>query len=242
MGFFKNIRKEVTKLVKDPKGTLQQAGRRAGDVTKDTVKNLVKETGKFGSKALKVFKKFNPLSATARAGTLVAFRLNLNGLSKRLYPSVKSNGAAWNKTADFWKNIMGGNPDELKRIVEKAHDKKIFRLKKNSFNGESEFSNVTGVDDVALITAALAVIGKIVDIMKKNGAESDSEDPALDEATLKELSDAAKGDIENGSQNEDSDITDDSILGMPKPYFWGGVAVLGVVAIITTIILIKNKK
>lgn len=238
----KNLGGEITKLVKDPKGTLQQAGHRAVDVTKDTVKNLAKETAKVGSKAWKAFKKFNPLSVAARAGTLVAFRLNLNGMSKRLYPSVKSDGAAWKKTADFWKNVMGGKPDELKRIVEKAKDTKIFRLKKSSFDGTDEYSNIAGVDDAALISAALAVIGKIADIMKKNGADGDAEDPAVDEVALQEVADDAKGDIEKGSQDEDSDLTDDGIMGIPKPYFWGGVAVLGIIAIITTIIIIKKKK
>jgi hypothetical protein len=241
--FTKNLKTEVTKLVKDPKGTLKQAGNRAKDVTSGAIKNLGVEAKKVGSKAWKAFKKFNPLSVTARAGTLAAFRLNFLGMSKRVYPSVKADGNAWKNLSNFWKNTMGGKPDELKKIIQKSHDKPILK-KHSSFDGNDEYSNVAG-ETVALITAALPVIGKILSMFKKDGvAEEEGVEGSVEysEEELKQMEEAAKGDIEKGSQDEDSDLTDDEIWGIPKPYFWGGVAVLGIAAIITTIIIIRKKK
>jgi len=103
-------------------------------------------------KGFKAFKRFNPLSTTARAGVLAAFRVNLFGMTKRIYPAFLSDSeiakgkfkkanaqkakAQWTKLATFWEKKMGGKKSNLEKAIKSGHNKPIFRKKKaSSFEG-----------------------------------------------------------------------------------------------------------
>lgn len=146
-------------------------------------------------KLLHIAFKANPAYAVIRSSVLLSFKLNLFGVSTRIYPAfltpeqLTAGGfdfknaerakAGWVKAQDIWFKI-GGNPDVLKRQIFIGAKHRITRLKKkekrlNAKRGfDGQYFAVTGVDDIAVgsyIIAGLPVVTAIINAMSKSGAK-----------------------------------------------------------------------
>ena len=177
------------------KKALEDANKNIKQTTQDIVKN--KEL----KKVLKAnFLTYNPAVAIPRSSALLAFRVNLFGVSSRLYPAflnepelkkynfnlenAKNAKVAWEKIANFWEDKIGGDRNKLKEAISGAWNKPVFRTKKakarksstSTFDGDNQqYSNVadpySGVAVGAYISAGLSIVGGIVKIIASNGAK-----------------------------------------------------------------------
>ena len=197
---------------KDPFKGLREAGKNVERTTKEIGQNIQRTTKEIGQniertakeisqnkelkKVLKAnFLTYNPAIAIPRSSALLAFRVNLFGISSRLYPAFLDEAAlkkgnfnlenaekakkAWEDVANFWEDKLGGDRKKLKEAISGAWNKPIFKTKKSqarkrstaSFDGD--FSNVSGYDDAAIaayITAGLSVVSTVVGMVSKKGA------------------------------------------------------------------------
>ena len=233
--------------------------------------------GKAGKALLTIGTRYNPLVAVARAGVIAGYRVNIFGIATRLYPAFLTGAElkakhynisnaiktkkAWENVSKLWRG-MGGNPESLKKIIENAHDKPIFKTKKSEakkkaesgFGGES-FSNVAGIDDatMGIILAGIPVLTTMVGLIAKSGASKNpydnknidtsgmETDPAdeLTIAEIKAMEAKAKEDKEAGDDGDD-----DTIWGVNKTVFIAGASVvtLGVAFGIFKLVQHLNKK
>lgn len=107
-------------------------------------------------------KRFNPLSQTVRAGTVMAFRLNFKGMATRMYPAFLSDSeiskrkfnkanakkakAQWIKVSNFWEKKLGGKAKNLEKVIKKGYDKPIFRNKNKPHNFTGNPASLSFVD------------------------------------------------------------------------------------------------
>jgi hypothetical protein len=165
---FKGLRKTVKAAGKSIKDAGRDAGKNIERTTKEIGQNIERTTKEIvKNKNLKntlkaVFLTYNPAIAIPRSSALLAFRVNLFGISSRLYPAfldeetLKSKNfnlenavnakKAWEKVANFWEDKLGGNRVKLKEAISGAWNKPIFKTKKSqarkrstSFDGTSEY-------------------------------------------------------------------------------------------------------
>jgi hypothetical protein len=155
--------------------------------------NIIKDVQQNINKDLKaVFLTYNPALAIPRSSALLAFRVNLFGVSSRLYPAflddasltkynfdkenAKNAKIAWEKVANFWEDKIGGDRNKLKEAISGAWNKPIFKTKiakqrKASTSTFTGYSNVSGYDDLAIaayISAGMSVIGGVVKMISDN--------------------------------------------------------------------------
>ncbi len=149
------------------KPTAKQQVNKAKRVEKRAAAKTERQGMKKGGKILNIINKANPLTATARAGFLAILRLNVFGLSRRLYPAVvpekdwkaKHINAANAKRAKetlekkiipFWQKV-GGRSVSLTENIRKGFDKPLFNTKKmkaaKAAMAKSSFDG-TGYEDI----------------------------------------------------------------------------------------------
>lgn len=188
------------------KKAFQDAGKNIKQTTKDINKNIKQTTkeivqNKNLKKGLKgVFLTYNPAIAIPRSSALLAFRVNLFGISSRLYPAFLDEASlvkynfnienaqnaknAWEKVANFWEDKIGGDRNKLKEAISGAWNKPVFKTKKTQARKRSTsgyygddyeyYSNYTdgGASAIAgYISAGLAVVGGIVKMISDKGAK-----------------------------------------------------------------------
>lgn len=139
-------------------------------------------------KSLRKIQKFNPAALALRGTVLSALRFNIFGNSTRLYPALLTEQEAKDKNFDidnlpkakealqkvyaFYIRI-GGNPEKIKNVITKAHDKPVFNTKKakarkaaeqkKGFDGSSEtYSNLAEESIIAISTASAGVLTSII--------------------------------------------------------------------------------
>jgi hypothetical protein len=170
----KNIKTTTKDIGKNIKTTTKEIGQNIERTTKEVVQN--KEL----KKALKAtFLTYNPAIAIPRSSALLAFRVNLFGISSRLYPAfldeatLKSKNfnlenaervkKAWEDVANFWEDKLGGDRNKLREAISGAWNKPMFKTKKSqarkrstSFDGTSDYytymaeENFSGFDGIDL--------------------------------------------------------------------------------------------
>jgi hypothetical protein len=141
----------------------------------------------FGKKLWKGIKKYNPASASIRAGALLGFDLNVLGISMRLYPALltpeeaKKDGVkveaiekakpAWEKAKKVWEKF-GGDVSKLEKAIKKGARHKITKLKRKSgADGNDEYYFDDGYSNlVPVIAAGAVVLIAVAAILKKSEA------------------------------------------------------------------------
>jgi len=183
------FKKAVSDAGKNIKGTLKDAGKNIKQTTKDIVHN---DNLKRGLKA--TFLTYNPAVAVPRSSALLAFRVNLFGISSRLYPAFLSDEdlikynfdienaqnakRAWEKVANFWEDKIGGNREKLREAISGAWNKPVFKTKKSkarkertsTFNGDYDslyetYAYPTGSEEVAVSTYIIAGLPVVASII-----------------------------------------------------------------------------
>lgn len=189
----KKLKAGIKKTVKDIGQNIQRTSKEIGQNIERTTKEIIQN--KDLKKALKgVFLTYNPAIAVPRSSALLSFRVNLFGISSRLYPAFLDEATlkkgnfnlenaanakkAWEKIANFWEDKLGGDRNKLREAISGAWNKPIFKTKKakerkrsTSFDG---YSDVSGYDDAAYaayISAGLSIIGGIVGIVNDSKAK-----------------------------------------------------------------------
>jgi hypothetical protein len=182
---FKGLRKNVKDAGKNIKDTTKEIGQNIKRTTKEIGQNIERTTKEVvKNKNLKnslkaVFLTYNPAIAIPRSSALLAFRVNLFGISSRLYPAfldeatLKSKNfnlenaerakKAWEDVANFWEDKLGGDRNKLREAISGAWNKAIFKTKKSearkrstSFDGTSDYytymaeENFSGFDGIDL--------------------------------------------------------------------------------------------
>ena len=140
----KRRREKIKKTIADAKKSVSSAVKDAGKNIKQTTKDVLKNDNlrNIGKKYLK----YNPVVAIPRSSALLAFRVNLFGISTRLYPAfldeatlVKFNfdvanaqnaKRAWERVANFWEDKIGGDRNKLREAISGAWNKPVFKTKK----------------------------------------------------------------------------------------------------------------
>jgi len=122
--------------------------------------------------------------APVRAGFLAGLRLNIFGLSRKLYPAILSEEDAKKKNYDLENRKValdklrkiedlyfkiGGRSESIEKNIRVGFDRPIFNTKnikkqsaahKSSFDGETDtYSQVEGIDDAAEVASAMAPLG-----------------------------------------------------------------------------------
>ena len=122
--------------------------------------------------------------APVRAGFLAGLRLNIFGLSRKLYPAILSENDAKKKNYDLENRKvaidklhkieklyfkLGGRSESIEKNIRVGFDRPIFNTNKikkqsashkSSFDGElDDYSNVYGVDDAAEVVSGLTPLG-----------------------------------------------------------------------------------
>ena len=151
------------------------------------VKETTKKIGKGIKNAAKKIVQHSPLVMAARGGFLLAMKMNLFGMAKKLYPGymsdaeLKANGISAEEGArvrqavakieqDFEKK--GGKKDKLKNAIVEGRAKK-------KYDGLSGFGMLAGLGEVATATTATALttasgaLIKAGDALDKAGVKSE---------------------------------------------------------------------
>lgn len=131
---------------------------------KERAKKFKEKLKALGTKVMR----YSGLGIIARAGVLAAFRVNLFGMAKRMYPAFLTQEqlkkghfkianaarakAHWDKLADYYEKKLGGKKENLMRDIKAGWDKPIFKTKAVREHLESENSQ-------ALLDAASASQG-----------------------------------------------------------------------------------
>jgi len=122
--------------------------------------------------------------APVRAGFLAGLRLNIFGLSRKLYPAILSEEDAKKKNYDLENRKValdklrkiedlyfkiGGRSESIEKNIRVGFDRPIFNTKKikkqsaahkSSFDGETDtYSQVVGYDDAAEVASGMAPLG-----------------------------------------------------------------------------------
>lgn len=142
-------------------------------------KNLQK-VGRGAKKAMRAVVKYNPVSTLARTGLMLALKLNLRGMRKKLRWGYASRTQAQEAGVDsrthqrtqnalekvklLWVKKLFGKEETLKNIILKGDDQGIGQL------------GAEPVTTAAAITAATPVIVAVIKILKDAGLISKDED------------------------------------------------------------------
>ena len=142
---FDDAKKNIRETTKDATKSIGSAVRDAGKNIKQTTQEVLKNDNL--KKSLKaIVLTYNPIVAVPRSSALLAFRVNLFGISTRLYPAfldeatlVKYNldvanaqnaRRAWERVANFWEDKIGGDRNKLREAISGAWNKPVFKTKR----------------------------------------------------------------------------------------------------------------
>lgn len=129
---------------------------------------------------LTLSQRYNPAAAIPRAGVLAGARVNIFGISVRLYPAfltpeeakkkkirvdaIAPAKKAWDKVSQFWRGL-GGNPESLKKAVLNGYNKPVFKwtkaskkrigIAKSGFDGSVSVVSVNNAKPVDYIPTSL---------------------------------------------------------------------------------------
>lgn len=179
----KNIEQTTKDAIKSTKDQVKAAGKNVKQTTQDILKN--EELKKI---ARNLALTGNPAIAVPRSAALAGFRLNIFGLSSRLYPAflseeelkrynfdvnnAKKSKESWDKISNFWEDKLGGDKKKLQEAISGSWNKPIFRTKKakarkestSSFLDELEYSNAEAYSAAAIgayVSLGLSVLGAV---------------------------------------------------------------------------------
>ncbi len=265
----------------NPVGAIADKGKSAKNITNKAIVQIKeedkrnKEIVKHGG-IVKLFvhwtSKFNPAAAIPRAGVLAGMRVNIFGLSTRLYPAFLSDAElkkgkfnianaanarkAWQDVKTFYYNL-GGDPSSLEKAIKQGHKQPVFKTKKSEERKRQEagfdgYSNVTGYDDAAIIVAGIGLIGSMAKMVSdskaaKNPYDGKQIDTSGMDSDLPILTAEQLASIQAAANSDRAlglglDAGREYILGMPSGYFWGGVSVLTIASVIVGVKLYKKYK
>ena len=192
---FDDAKKNIRETTKDATKSIGSAVRDAGKNIKQTTQEVLKNDNL--KKSLKaIYLTYNPIVAVPRSSALLAFRVNLFGISTRLYPAfldeatlVKYNldvanaqnaKRAWEKVANFWEDKIGGDRNKLREAISGAWNKPVFKTKRakerlnrtSTFDGYDRYSysSMTGAEIGAYITAGLPIVGSLIGLIASERA------------------------------------------------------------------------
>lgn len=189
---FDDAKKNIRETTKDATKSIGSAVRDAGKNIKQTTKEVLKNDNL--KKSLKaIYLTYNPIVAIPRSSALLAFRVNLFGISTRLYPAfldeatlVKYNldvanaqnvKRAWERVANFWEDKIGGDRNKLREAISGAWNKPVFKTKNakarlgamaSTFDGYSYTTGEVGVG--AYIIAGLPIVGSLIGLIASERA------------------------------------------------------------------------
>lgn len=183
---FDDAKKNIRETTKDATKSIGSAVKDAGKNIKQTTKEVLKNDN------LKKFAKarfltYNPIVAIPRSSALLAFRVNLFGISTRLYPAfldeatlVKYNfdvanaqnaKRAWERVANFWEDKIGGDRNKLREAISGAWNKPVFKTKKAKARlGSMAFTGAEEVGVGAYIIAGLPIVGSVIGLIASERA------------------------------------------------------------------------
>jgi hypothetical protein len=149
---FANIKKAVTEIKKD-------------------IKHVGEEAKDLAGKALKAIVKVNPLSIAARAGFLLALKINLFGMGAKLYPGTNDtyqSGRGW--TPEEWQASRNAYLKIENNFVNKMQgESKNLKSAITSGRASKEFTGVSGLGslgDPATLTVITASAAPLIQASK----------------------------------------------------------------------------
>jgi len=206
----KNIEQTAKDAAKSTKDQLKAAGKNIEQTTKAAVKSTKEQTQAAGKNIKKTAEDIarneelnkiarhlaltgNPAIAVPRSAALAGFRLNIFGLSSKLYPAflddtqlkkynfdvdnAKKAKESWEKISKFWEQKLGGDVKKLKEAISGAWNKPIFRTKKaksrkestSGFDGYSYAADPYSAAAIgAYVSLGLTVLGAISKLATAN--------------------------------------------------------------------------
>lgn len=281
----KEFRDCVKGLRKEDKGLSRTERKEKKKERKEEFRKAIVEGKVEKGKGLRKIQKFNPAAAALRGTILTALRFNIFGNSTRLYPALLTEQEAKDKNFDlenlpkakealqkvyaFYMRI-GGNPEKLKSVIIKAHDKPVLNTKKSrvrkeaeqkkGFDGSEEtYSNLAEESIVAISTASAGLLASIIAAVgaKKNPykkgsrqaenfEKQDIQAPPVPEGYQRVVKEAEKGASEDkekglGLDDSDSSIEENKILGMPPMLAIGVFALVAIGGFFVIKKIMKNK-
>jgi hypothetical protein len=162
-------------------------------------------------------------------GALIGFKLNIMGISLRLYPAfltpeqAKDEGIkveaipkakiAWEKVRKFWEKL-GGDVSKLEAAIRKGAKHKITKLKKKHgadgtveyYFDDTDYSSAIG----ASVAAGAAILLVIARMVSKAGAMKNPYNEGSSPSEEKGDSANESNDTKTNSANENNDSSDDS--------------------------------
>lgn len=194
-------------------------------------RNAIKENGggNFFGRASNSVNRFNPVTASTRAGALTLIKANFLKLATKLVPAVTNDRSilskfkptaienskkAYSKVLKAWK-AMGGSKDGLDDAITKGWNKKEEKISnRSSFDGsDEEYSNIGGSESgfMALAIAFLGALSTVVNAIVGRQKDMMSSSANLDVGAENINEDLAKEAIENGDApiiNSDGEFID----------------------------------
>ena len=192
---FEDAKKNIRQTTKDATKSIGSAVKDAGKNIKQTTKEVLKNDNlkNIGKK----FLTYNPVVAIPRSSALLAFRVNLFGVSTRLYPAFLDNETlvkynfdvtnagnarrAWERVANFWEDKIGGDRNKLREAISGAWNKPVFKTKRakerlnrtSTFDGfdRYSYSSMTGAEISAYVSVGLTIIGGIISLINQEKAK-----------------------------------------------------------------------
>jgi hypothetical protein len=193
-----DARKNIRETTKDATKSIGSAVKDAGKNIKQTTQEVLKNDNL--KKSLKaIYLTYNPIVAVPRSSALLAFRVNLFGISTRLYPAfldeatlVKYNfdvanaqnaKRAWERVANFWEDKIGGDRNKLREAISGAWNKPVFKTKRAkerlgsmAFDGNYEnlydsYGSTGEVGVGAYIIAGLPIVSGLINLIAQERAK-----------------------------------------------------------------------
>ena len=190
-----------------------KAVKKAGKAIAKGAKAVGKGVAKVAKKVVKAVVRFNPLTISARAGFLLAMRLNMKKMASKIKWAYATQEQAAQKgiSAAQWQKAKDSLAKVEKLFVSKLQGKSsalrkaVLKGKAGNLNGiveyvedYSEFDGL-GIAPAAALAAAVPIIKAVLDIFKKNGQIAEGEDMSTDNLSeeLDTSSDAVMYELES---------------------------------------------
>lgn len=202
--------------------------------------------------------------AVPRAGVLAGARLNIFGMSTRLYPALISEEEAkrrhfnlenrkkaikgWENAKKIWYNVGGCSElYHLEKAIKSGYDKPVFKTKKvkerqsreNGFDGE--YSNADAGVSEALIIGGVTIITSIVGAIAKSGASKNPyDDRKIDTSGMDEPTLTPEQRNQLDELTKEKPVEEKKFLGMPQTTGIIVTSLVGVALIIGAVVIYKK--